>query len=181
MQPRDTGSFPFSSFQMTTELSALARLLVYPRHQTLNELNKIDHILQNSRHLDLHTKENLKTFTVALSSAPMSALQNVYLASFEEDYKMLDLTQQNQDSAKALKLLENLYHQHGQDFSQQDVPHFLPAILEFLSTLSYGEALSWIKQAEPALRAIDRKLLDVSSPWLAVTDSLLSLSKRVAA
>ncbi len=58
---------------------------------------------------------------------------------------------------------------------------FLPAILEFLSTVSYNEALSWIKQAEPALRAIDRKLLDVSSPWLAVTDSLLSLSKRVAA
>ena len=63
---------------MTTELSALARLLVYPRHQTLNELNKIDHILQNSRRLDPHTKENLKTFTVALSAAPMSALQNIY-------------------------------------------------------------------------------------------------------
>ena len=61
------GVFPLSSFQMTTELSALARLLVYPRHQTLNELNKIDHILQNSRRLDPHTKENLKTFTVALS------------------------------------------------------------------------------------------------------------------
>ena len=158
---------------MTTELSALARLLVYPRHQTLNELNKIDHILQNSRRLDPHTKENLKTFTVALSAAPMSALQNIYLASFEEDYKTLDLTQQNHESAEALKLLENLYHEHGQDF--------LPAILEFLSTVSYNEALSWIKQAEPALRAIDRKLLDVSSPWLAVTDSLLSLSKRVAA
>ena len=161
---------------MTTELSALARLLVYPRHQTLNELSKIDHILQNSCHLDPHTKENLKTFTVA-----MSALQNIYLASFEEDYKTLDLTQQNHESAEALRLLENLYHEHGQDFSEKDVPHFLPAILEFLSTVSYNEALSWIKQAEPALRAIDRKLLDVSSPWLAVTDSLLSLSKRVAA
>lgn len=166
---------------MTTELSALARLLVYPKHQTLNELNKIDHILQNSRRLDPHTKENLKTFTVALSAAPMSALQNIYLASFEEDYKTLDLTQQNHESAEAFKLLENLYHEHGQDFSEKDVPHFLPAILEFLSTVSYNEALSWIKQAEPALRAIDRKLLDVSSPWLAVTDSLLSLSKRVAA
>ena len=98
---------------MTTELSALARLLVYPRHQTLNELNKIDHILQNSRRLDPHTKENLKTFTVALSAAPMSALQNIYLASFEEDYKTLDLTQQNHESAEALKLLENLYHEHG--------------------------------------------------------------------
>ncbi len=166
---------------MTTELSALARLLVYPRHQTLNELSKIDHILQNSCHLDPHTKENLKTFTVALSAAPISALQNVYLASFEEDYKTLDLTQQNHESAEALRLLENLSHEHGQDFSEKDVPHFLPAILEFLSTVSYNEALSWIKQAEPALRAIDRKLLDVSSPWLAVTDSLLSLSKRVAA
>ena len=93
---------------MTTELSALARLLVYPRHQTLNELNKIDHILQNSRHLDPHTKENLKIFTVALSAAPMSALQNIYLASFEEDYKTLDLTQQNHESAEALKLLESL-------------------------------------------------------------------------
>ena len=113
---------------MTTELSALARLLVYPRHQTLNELNKIDHILQNSRRLDPHTKENLKTFTVALSAAPMSALQNIYLASFEEDYKTLDLTQQNHESAEALKLLENLYHEHGQDFSEKDVPHFLPAI-----------------------------------------------------
>lgn len=100
---------------------------------------------------------------------------------FEEDYKTLDLTQQNHESAEALRLLENLYHEHGQDFSEKDVPHFLPAILEFLSTVSYNEALSWIKQAEPALRAIDRKLLDVSSPWLAVTDSLLSLSKRVAA
>ena len=113
---------------MTTELSALARLLVYPRHQTLNELNKIDHILQNSRHLDPHTKENLKTFTVALSAAPMSALQNVYLASFEEDYKTLDLKQQHQESAEALRLLEDLYHEHGQDFSEKDVPHFLPAI-----------------------------------------------------
>ena len=120
---------------MTTELSALARLLVYPRHQTLNELSKIDHILQNSCHLDPHTKENLKTFTVALSAAPISALQNVYLASFEEDYKTLDLTQQNHESAEALRLLENLYHEHGQDFSEKDVPHFLPAILEFLSTL----------------------------------------------
>lgn len=96
---------------MTTELSALARLLVYPRHQTLNELSKIDHILQNSCHLDPHTKENLKTFTVALSAAPISALQNVYLASFEEDYKTLDLTQQNHESAEALRLLENLYHE----------------------------------------------------------------------
>lgn len=104
---------------MTTELSALARLLVYPRHQTLNELSKIDHILQNSCHLDPHTKENLKTFTVALSAAPISALQNVYLASFEEDYKTLDLTQQNHESAEALRLLENLYHEHGQDFSEK--------------------------------------------------------------
>lgn len=51
--------------------------------------------------------------------------------------------------AEALRLLENLYHEHGQDFSEKDVPHFLPAILEFLSTVSYNEALSWIKQAEP--------------------------------
>ena len=134
----DTGCFPIIEFQMTTELSALARLLVYPRHQTLNELNKIDHILQNSRRLDPHTKENLKTFTVALSAAPMSALQNIYLASFEEDYKTLDLTQQNHESAEALKLLENLYHEHGQDFSEKDVrtscPQFWNSCLPCLTT-----------------------------------------------
>lgn len=132
------GVFPLSSFQMTTELSALARLLVYPRHQTLNELNKIDHILQNSRRLDPHTKENLKTFTVALSAAPMSALQNIYLASFEEDYKTLDLTQQNHESAEALKLLENLYHEHGQDFPKRtfrtSCPQFWNSCLPCLTT-----------------------------------------------
>ena len=115
---------------MTTELSALARLLVYPRHQTLNELNKIDHILQNSRRLDPHTKENLKTFTVALSAAPMSALQNIYLASFEEDYKTLDLTQQNHESAEALKLLENLYHELRTRLFRKRRSALLPAILE---------------------------------------------------
>lgn len=130
--------FPLSSFQMTTELSALARLLVYPRHQTLNELNKIDHILQNSRHLDPHTKENLKIFTVALSAAPMSALQNIYLASFEEDYKTLDLTQQNHESAEALKLLENLYHEHDKTFPKKtfrtSCPQFWNSCLPCLTT-----------------------------------------------
>lgn len=165
---------------MNSEFSALATLLVYPRHQLISELADIDHILQNSRHISRHSKETLKAFISALSAAPLNTLQNVYLASFENENK-LNLADREKNGSEALKRLEELYRKHGQKFDTQDVPDFLPAILEFLSTLSYPEALLWIRDARPVFEDMDRKLLNLSSPWLAVSGTLLSMTDCQAA
>lgn len=162
--------------KMNTELRALATLLIYPRHQTQRELESIARVLQSSRHIDPHSKENLKSFINALSSAPLRSLQNVYLASFENGEKTLNLSTSNKAS-DALGLLEKLYRNHGQNFDEKEVPNFLPAILEFLSTLSFQEAYYWINEARPILREIDQKLLNLASPWLAVTGTLLTMSE----
>lgn len=161
---------------MTSELSALATLLLYPRHQLIADLARINHVLQTSKHINAHSKETLSLFIKALSAAPLTALQNVYLASFEKENK-LNLAEREQKGRAALKCLEDLYRKHGQKFDASDVPDFLPAILEFLSTLSFSEALVWIKNAKPVFEDMDRKLLNISSPWLAVSTTLLTMGE----
>lgn len=162
---------------MNSELSALAALLLYPRHQLISDLSRINHILQSSKHISAQAKEILRAFISAMSSAPLNTLQSVYLASFEDENK-LTLADREQKSIEALKRLEELYSKHGQKFEPSDVPNFLPAILEFLSTLSFSEALTWIKVAKPVFEDMDRKLLNISSPWLAVSTTLLSIDEE---
>jgi nitrate reductase delta subunit len=164
---------------MNKELLALAFLLIYPRRQLIDRLDDIRTCLLSSAHFTKPVKENLKRFFCGLHDAPLRQLQSMYVLSFDAPAgAALNLSryrsEEGVESGAPLSRLAELYTSHGQTFDREDVPDFLPAVLEFLSAVPENEAQSWLQSAAPLLESVRSGLKQQDSPWLAVADALLN-------
>lgn len=166
---------------MNTELKAMACLLVYPRQQLFDELEEISSSIQNAPTLTKNVKENLEKMIEHFADSSLATLQSVYVSTFDLGKKAsLNLFEHLHGDSRgrgaAMVNLLRLYEDHGLKFESDELPDYLPAVLEFLSGLKFAEAQMWLESAAPLIQSIDRELKLMNSPWTAVTEALLTIA-----
>ncbi|MCD8339312.1 MAG: nitrate reductase molybdenum cofactor assembly chaperone, partial [Burkholderiales bacterium] len=166
---------------MNAELKAMACLLVYPRKQLIDELGEIEAYIQASTSLNQKVKDSLSCFINKLEKASLTSIQRVYVATFDMGRRAsLNLFEHLHGDSRgrgpAMVNLTKLYEDHGLKFESDELPDFLPAVLEFLSGLSFKDAQLWLQSATPLISSIDTELQLMDSPWAAVTAGLLAFA-----
>ncbi len=166
---------------MNIELKAMACLLVYPRQQLLDELSDISQAIDNSSSLPAKAKEKLTELIEVFRTSSLSSLQSIYVTTFDLGKKAsLNLFEHLHGDSRgrgaAMINLLRLYEDHGLEFQGDELPDFLPAVLEFLSGMEFKDAQMWLQSAAPLISSINRELKLMNSPWVAVTEGLLSFA-----
>jgi len=81
----------------------------------------------------------------------------------------------SRDRGQAMVDLRSMYHRAGFVLATNELPDFLPAVLEYLSTRPAPEAREVLEDCVHILRAVGERLLDGDSPYAAVFSALLDL------
>jgi len=161
-------------------LKLLAVLLSYPSAELVAAVPEIARRLGEERSLRRGTQDALAGLLAELKRGDLLDLQERYVAQFDTGRSTsLHLFEHvhgdSRDRGQAMVDLRALYQRAGFSLATSELPDFLPAVLEYLSTRPAEEAHEMLDDCAHILRAVGERLLDGGSPYAAVFAALLDL------
>jgi len=161
-------------------LKLLAALLSYPSQELIAAAPEIARRLGEERVLRHATQNALAGLLAQLAREDLLDLQERYVAQFDTGRSTsLHLFEHvhgdSRDRGQAMIDLHALYDRGGVKLAGNELPDFLPAVLEFLSTRPYGEAREMLEDCAHIVRAVGERLLASGSPYVAVFGAILDL------
>jgi nitrate reductase delta subunit len=167
---------------MTDDQKALLKLLSlclsYPDAEAREEI--LPEMEAAARGLgDPLARERLTHFLTRMKAQPLLELQAHYTAVFDlNPSASLNLTYhlmgEREDRGRALADLIEVYRQAGFVPMVNDLPDFLPLVLEFLAVSAEGEDNELIRRCLAAVPAIVQRLRDSGSMYAAPLELVLS-------
>lgn len=167
---------------MNKELKAFSLLLMYPEKSVLSALSEIRLAIEQSLKISEEDKKNLNGFLNYLAGNSLADIQETYVETFEVGRAAsLNLFEHfcgdSRDRGASMTNLMHMYEEHGLKLKTNELPDYLPVLLDFLSGLSWEDAVTWIHSAAPHITKIDIELQKRESPWRAITSTLLHIGK----
>ena len=161
-------------------LKLLAVLLSYPTEDLVASLPEIARRLGDDKALRGATQDALAGLLAELKREDLLDLQERYVAQFDAGRSTsLHLFEHvhgdSRDRGPALVDLLQTYLGAGLELSARELPDYLPAVLEYLSTRPQAEVHDLIEDCIHILRAVGERLLSGGSPYAAVFAALLDL------
>ena len=161
-------------------LKLLAALLSYPSPELVAALPEIARRLAEERALRRATQDALAALLAELKREDLLDLQERYVAQFDTGRSTsLHLFEHvhgdSRDRGQAMVDLNALYRRSGFVLAVNELPDFLPALLEYLSNRPMEEVRDLIEDCAHILRAVGERLLQGRSPYAAVFAALLDL------
>jgi len=161
-------------------LKLLAVLLSYPSVELVAAVPEIGRRLGEDRSLRGATQDELAGLLAELKREDLLDLQERYVAQFDTGRSTsLHLFEHvhgdSRDRGQAMVDLKALYDAAGFTLAGNELPDFLPAVLEYLSTRSRAEARDMLDDCMHIVRAVGERLLDGGSPYAAVFAALLDI------
>jgi nitrate reductase delta subunit len=157
---------------MTDEKSALLKLLslclAYPDAGALEALPEMEAAAAGLR--DSRSRERLAHFMALVKAQPLLQLQEHYTAVFDlSPSASLNLTYHlmgdREDRGRSLVELLEVYRQAGFEPAVNELPDFLPLMLEFLAASSPAEPHPLILRCLAAMPAVAGHLRKAGSPY----------------
>jgi nitrate reductase delta subunit len=157
---------------------ALSALLSYPTSQTRDALPEIAAVLRSSMELQDGERNALLELVDELGRGELLAAEERYVDLFDRGRALsLNLFEhlhgEGRDRGAAMVELKQLYAEAGFDLSRQELPDYLPVILEYLSYRSPTEAREMLSDCAHIISAITRSLLARRSKYASVLQALL--------
>ncbi len=161
-------------------LKLFAVLLGYPTRELVDALPEIARLLGEERSLRRATQDALAGLLAELKREDLFDLQERYVARFDTGRSTsLHLFEHvhgdSRDRGQAMVDLNAIYARAGFSLAGNELPDFLPAVLEYLSTRPKAEAHEMLDDCAHILRAVGERLLEGGSPYAAVFAALLDL------
>jgi len=161
-------------------LKLLAVLLTYPSAELVAALPELARRLNEDKALRAGTRDALERLLVEMKRGDLLDLQERYVAQFDTGratslHLFEHVHGDSRDRGQAMVDLMSMYHRAGFIFSTNELPDFLPAVLEYLSTRPAEEMRDVFDDCAHILRAVGERLLDGGSPYAAVFSALLDL------
>jgi len=161
-------------------LKLLAALLGYPTQELVDALQEIARMLGEDRSLRSATQDALAGLLAELKREDLFDLQERYVAQFDTGRSTsLHLFEHvhgdSRDRGQAMVDLNAIYARAGFSLAGSELPDFLPAVLEYLSTRPAEEVHEMLDDCAHILRAVGGRLQDGGSPYAAVFSALLDL------
>jgi len=165
---------------MNPTFKALGALLTYPTQDLVAALPEIDAAIGQARGLRAAQRRALAGLTAALATADLIDAQERYVELFDRGRRTsLHLFEHvhgdSRDRGQAMVELKKVYAGAGFAMSANELPDYLPAMLEFLAHQPQAMAVDMLGDCAHILRQIGEALQDRQSPYSAVLAAVLAL------
>jgi nitrate reductase delta subunit len=170
---------------MTKTFKVLSALISYPDEALQKAAPELVDVLDKERLLPSESRAALDALIEKVAQADVYDLQERYVELFDRTRSLsLHLFEhvygESRDRGQAMIDLKSMYEQHGLRFSTSDLPDYLPAFLEFLSTRPPAEARQLLGQPAHILAALAERLGKRDAPYAAVFRALEALAVPAA-
>jgi nitrate reductase delta subunit len=166
---------------MITTLKVLSLLLDYPTRELCNEVGDLRAALDGEGLLTGRPREALEPLFTALEMRDIYDLQEDYVFLFDRTKSLsLHLFEhvhgEGRDRGQAMVDLKKMYEDEGLDFAAAELPDFVPAFLEFLSTLEWERARAHLGEPQHIFAALRKRLIERETPYAAIFAALEALA-----
>lgn len=166
---------------MTVIFKALAGLLTYPETQLIDALPEISALIEEEPTLNKADKIALSELVRELSKSDLLTSQERYVELFDRGratslHLFEHVHGESRDRGSAMVDLHNMYRKAGLALRANELPDFLPVVLEYLSLRPDAEVHDMLGDCAHILKKIGEALLDRDSGYSAVFAALLALA-----
>ena len=166
-------------------LRVLAALLGYPDAQMRGYLPQMGDVLQRERALSAARLAELDTLIASLGRADALEVEANYVGLFDRGRSTsLHLFEHvhgdSRDRGPAMIDLAQTYEKAGLYLAEGELPDYLPAVLEFVSTQPPRVAQAFLAEMAHIFNAIFAALQRSNSPYASVLGALLELAGEQA-
>jgi nitrate reductase delta subunit len=166
----------------------LSTLLDYPDQELLDHLPELLEFTELSTEIDQAEREAIQQFLSHLQSKALTELQADYVQTFDMTAEhSLHLTHHlfgdDKNRGPALIDLGELYKDYGVEVMSNELPDYLPLILEFSVYLDDNEATVFLSDAKKVFAVLTENLKKAASPYaalLSIIDNRATLTKLAA-
>ena len=151
----------------------LSVLLEYPEQELVDHLPELPERLSECSDIDDAERVALCEFIDHLASKPLTALQADYVQTFDLTAEhSLHLTHHlfgdDKNRGPALIDLGELYKDYGVEVQGNELPDYLPLIMEFAAYLDDNEAMVFLSDANKVFKVLTDNLKKAGSPYAAL-------------
>lgn len=161
-------------------LKALGALLTYPQPELIEALPEIAEVLRSEPRFGRDDLTKLRRLMNELENADLLDAQERYVELFDRGRSTsLHLFEhvhgESRDRGQAMVDLKATYERAGMRLRDNELPDYLPAVLEYLSTRPFEEVCDMVGDCAHILRSIGEALARRDSSYLAVMSALLTI------
>jgi nitrate reductase delta subunit len=162
-------------------LRALSALLTYPRPELLAALAEIGEELERSPLLPDDDKARLRELVAELARDEPLALEERYVELFDRGraaslHLFEHLHGESRERGAAMVELVRIYRAAGLELAPNELPDYLPALLEYLSCRTLEEARAMLQDCGHIVRRIGEALVQRGSRYAAVPSAILAVA-----
>lgn len=162
-------------------LRALGALLTYPGAELRDALPEIVAALDRAPWLSPSHRQGLRDLVDELGTLDPFEAEARYVELFDRGraaslHLFEHVYGDSRERGQAMVELTTLYARAGLRLSANELPDYLPVVLEYLSCRTFDEARSLFADCADVLRAIGRALERKRSPYAAVLEALLGIT-----
>jgi nitrate reductase molybdenum cofactor assembly chaperone NarJ/NarW len=166
-------------------LRALGALLTYPRPDLLTALSEIGDVIVKSPLVDRERRGQLQALIGELSHTDLLELEQRYVALFDTGrstclWLFEHVHGESRERGQAMVDLREIYQRAGFQLAANELPDYLPAVLEYLSYREPPEAHAMLGDCAHILRKIGSRLAAQGSRYATVFDALLRIAAQPA-
>lgn len=167
---------------MAPLIKALSVLLSYPSEEMQAAAAEIAEVVRQTT-LSAPLRQALVALALDLESGDLIDLQSRYGDLFDRSRSLsLHLFEhsygESRDRGQAMVNLRERYRAAGADIATNELPDYLPLLLEFLSLRPEVEAKVLLGEAAPVLRVLQERLTERGSVYAAVFAALETLAQQ---
>lgn len=158
----------------------LSALLCYPEQALLDALPDFQTALDEWPEF-APQHQALQGFLDYLGNTGLRALQEYYVSNFDRNrhqalYLFEHVYGEDRDRGSAMVDLLEEYRRYGYELGDEELPDYLPVVLEFLAYMPSENAQKMLGDAVHVIAHIAAKLNAVNSPYAALLDTAVALS-----
>jgi len=162
-------------------LRVLSALLTYPDAPMRSHLPEMADVLRGERALPAARESELIAFIEQLARTDPYEVEAEYVQVFDRGrgtslHLFEHVHGDSRERGQALVDLKQVYERAGFQLAPDELPDYLPAMLEYLSCRSAAEAREMLGDCAHVLRAVGERLAGRASGYAAVYDALLGLA-----
>jgi nitrate reductase delta subunit len=166
---------------MTITYKALAALLAYPTADLLAALPEIGTVIEGEAKLGRRERRALHALGAELAASDLIDAQERYVALFDRGratslHLFEHVHGESRDRGQAMVDLSAAYAQAGLALTANELPDYLPVLLEFLSLQPEAVAHDMLEDCARIVRGIGDALAKCDSAYAAVFSAVLSLA-----
>jgi nitrate reductase molybdenum cofactor assembly chaperone NarJ/NarW len=162
-------------------LKALGALLTYPTQDLIDALPDIHAAIVDEGVLPRRTRERLKALMHWMGGQDALELEAAYVDLFDRGratslHLFEHLHGESRDRGQAMVDLKSMYQRAGLQLKGNELPDYLPALLEYLSMRPGDEVREMLSDCAHILRGIGSQLEKRESRYAAIIDAALGIA-----